>query len=317
MTAEGARAEDSLRDALEGRIEARATRELDPVELAASGIGTREAIAAGLEALVAPDYLTRTPKWICPVATCRRPLADEDRQAQRCPSCDADYRETGDEPVERMVYRIEGELSRDIAWTIVAHGMNTRGPWQEEFSWRLANKVNYSAPVLIHKYGMVRLGVLLMYRHRQLVETFGRQIREAIRFAVWAGRVQRPDVILHSFGTLMFAQLLNDKRFDDLKFGRVILAGSIVPPSYNWAEHLDKKRLDGVLNHCGDKDWVVELAAPFIPGSGPSGRRGLRDTRAFSILAKGYNHSTFFEPAGLRAALRRGGVWDRFLRLPL
>lgn len=298
-------------------IDGRRTRELDPVELLRLGYGTTEDLGRALETLANAGRVQRAEAWICPVERCGRAMSDEERLTGVCPYCETDFRETGDEPFARTVYRVPGELSRDIEWMVVVHGMNTFGPWQEDLSWRLSNKLRYSAPVLIYKYGMVRLSVLLRFRHRQLVHALGRRLRRAAHFAAEFRRKRAPDVILHSFGTLLFARLLEDPQFADLKFGRVILAGSIVRPDHRWAHFVDSGRVEAVLNHCGDRDKIVELADAFIPGSGPSGRRGFLDEAVFSLVAAGYDHSTFFEPQGLDESLAPGGLWDRFLRLPL
>lgn len=304
-------------NALDDLIEGRRTRELDPVELERLGHGTADDLRRALETLADAGRVERAEAWICPAAHCGRAMSDEERLSRVCPYCETDFRETGDEPFARTVYRVPGELSRDIEWMVVIHGMNTFGPWQEDLSWRLSNKLRYSAPVLIYKYGMVRLGVLLRFRHRQLVQALGRKLRRAAHFAAEFRRKRAPDVILHSFGTLLFARLLEDPQFGDLKFGRVILAGSIVRPDHRWARFVDSGRVEAVLNHCGGRDKTVELADAFIPGSGPSGRRGFVDGAVFSLVTPDYDHSTFFEPKGLDESLTPGGLWDRFLRLPL
>jgi len=292
--------------------------ELDPVELAKSGKAgwTLEPLTAALEALVVQGRLARAEKILCPVKDCGRPISSDDVAANHCPQCGTDLRTLDEAPVFRIVFRHAGPLSRDLQWAVVAHGMNTFGPWEEEFSWRLALKLRYSAPVLIYKYGMVRFGVLFRVRHRALVRTFGRRIRQSVASAVGAGRTRAPDVILHSFGTLLFAKLLADPDFRDLRFGRVVLAGSIVRPDHAWAKHIRSGQVEAVLNHCGSKDHIVDLAAFAIPDTGPSGRVGFSDAAVLSVQADGFGHSTFFETHGLDASLAPGGLWDAFLRAP-
>lgn len=304
---------------LKDRIGAGDSPELDPVELAKVGQapGGEAELRVGLESLAEAGAVRRTTKTLCPIATCGAALSADDVAAARCPRCETDYRETGDEPLSRAVYRIAGDLSREIQWAVVAHGMNTRGPWQEELSWRLSNKFRVSAPVLIYKYGFVQLGVLFEFRHRALVRALGKDIRRAVGFAGEFGRRRAPDMILHSFGTLLFARLLEDPDFQDLRFGRVILAGSIVRPDHVLARHLESGRVEAILNHCGSTDRIVDLAAWFIPRSGPSGRVGLRDRASYSIVTPDWGHSTYFEPDGLTEDLRPNGLWDRFLRRPL
>jgi hypothetical protein len=137
---------------------------------------------------------------------------------------------------------------------IVVHGMNTRAPWQEDFSWLVANKLKYAAPVLIHKYGWATIDVLVVRRHRQLARTLGARIRRAVEYARARGLTDAPDVLVHSFGSRLFSLIMNDEAFSDLNFGRVITAGSIIPPDFNWRSLIDEGRVEAVLNHMGGRD---------------------------------------------------------------
>ncbi len=294
--------------------------ELDPVELADNGrpSWTPERLTAALNALMAEGGLTRTEKRLCPVQTCRQPISGEDIAACRCPHCTTDFRTLDHpEPIVRVVYHHAGPLSRELQWAVVIHGMNTVGPWQEEFSWRLALKLRYSAPVLIYKYGNYRFRVLFRSTHRAAMRRLGFRIAASIAIAQASNRQRPPDVILHSFGTLLFAKLLDEPAFQHLRFGRVILAGSIVRPDYTWRRHIDAGQVEAILNHCGSRDWLVNLAAFAIPDAGPSGRVGIADTSVLNVRAEGFNHSTFFENGGLDESMAPGGLWDRFLRIPL
>lgn len=305
---------------LKALIAAGVAPELDPVELAQSGKPgwTTERLIEALEALAVEGALMRAEKRLCPVHTCRQPLSPEDIVALRCPHCTTDFRTLDhSEPVVRTVYQHTGPLSRDLQWAVVIHGMNTFGPWQEEFSWRLALKLRYSAPVLIYKYGRYRVGVLFRFAHRAAMRRLGHRIADSISLAKAANRQRPPDVILHSFATLLFAKLLDEPAYRHLRFGRIILAGSIVRPDYAWCRHIDAGRVEAVLNHCGSKDGIVDLAAFTIPDTGPSGRVGMADAAVLSVLTEGYDHSTFFEDKGLSESLAPDGLWDRFLRVPL
>ncbi len=305
---------------LEAMIADGGVPEFDPVELARIGKPgwTIERLTAALEVLTVKGALTRAEKRLCPVLNCRRPVSKEDVAAHRCPHCTTDFRTLDDpEAVVVTVYRHAGPLSRDLQWAVVIHGMNTLGAWQEEFSWRLALKLRYSAPVLLHKYGLVRFGVLFRFRHRALVQALGARLSKSFAVAAATGRTRLPDIILHSFGTLLFAKLLDDQTVKDLRFGRVILTGSIVRPDYNWRRHVESGRVEAILNHCGSRDHIVDLAAFAIPDAGPSGRVGIADPTVLNVRAEGYGHSTFFEDPSLDDNLRPNGLWDRFLRIPL
>ena len=107
-----------------------------------------------LEEKIESEILQLIEVWLYPMQECKSPINEDALDTKVCPHCSADFREEGVEPIKQTRYRIGGENSKDIYWMIVVHGMNTRGSWQEEISWRLANKFKYSAPVLIYKYGV-------------------------------------------------------------------------------------------------------------------------------------------------------------------
>lgn len=58
------------------------------------------------------------------------------------------------------------------------------------------------------------------------------------------------DIIAHSFGSLLLVKLLDRPESADFKFGRIVVAGSIVKPDYGWKRHIRSGRVEAVLNHC-------------------------------------------------------------------
>lgn len=308
---------DRIVNELGVRLESGRGPSIDPRELADAlgGSHTVDQVvelleAAAKEELVVPVDVTWCPRRL-------HILGDAEIAGRNCPSCNIDFRDTGDEPVRGRVYKIPGQLSRDIDWVIAIHGFNTRGPWQEEFSWRIANMLKYSAPVLIYKYGLVRIGVLFGRRHRTLARQLGARIRAAVEQARASDRGEAPNLIIHSFGSKLFVTLLDLPEFRDLNFGRVIAAGSVIRPDYDWTKRIEEGRLEAILNHCGGKDRAVPFAHFTIPGTGPGGRVGFSDPRAINILDRDYAHSSGLTPEAIRANLGEQGVWDRFLRRPL
>jgi hypothetical protein len=252
----------------------------------------------------------------CPVETCGHILDSSEASTGECSQCGTVFQREGLKPTETVEFRIEGEVSRGVSWLVAVHGFNTVGEWQEEFSWRIAHKYRRRAPVLNYKFGLVRPGVLFRWRHRQLAAQLGKRINAAGAFAAQDGLTDPPDLILHSFGTLLFVTMLAMKEFNDLRFGRVILSGSIVRPDFDWRQYLDTGRIDAILNHCGQQDWPVQIAILPIPESGPSGHSGFNDAAVLNVLSQGYGHGTFWEQPALKVNLARGGLWDRFLRYP-
>src|SRR5690606_31671650 len=119
------------------------------------------------------------------------------------------------------------------------------------------------------------------------------------RRAKESGIGEPPDIVAHSFGTLLFAIMLDQPEAKDLRFGRVILAGSIVRPDHDWQRHVDSGRVEAILCHRGARDSVVDVAQFFIPSSGPSGRVGFADPAVTNIEDVAFGHGTAFEPASM------------------
>lgn len=289
---------------------------VDPQLLALeTGADENEAIEL-LDLLAGVAALKRRVVLRCPVETCGHILDSSEVSAGECSQCGTVFQREGFKPTETVEFRIEGEVSRGVSWLVAVHGFNTVGEWQEEFSWRVAHKYRRRAPVLNYKFGLVRPGVLFRWRHRQLAAQLGRRIIAATSFAAEERLTDPPDLVLHSFGTLLFVTMLAMKEFDELRFGRVILSGSIVRPDFDWRPYLEAGRMDAVLNHCGQRDWPVQIAILPIPESGPSGHAGFNDPTVLNVLSRDYGHGTFWEQPALKVNLSRGGLWDRFLRYP-
>jgi hypothetical protein len=310
---------DRAVDALVALLSSGEAPEIDPVlfgaKLADAGIdvGAKSLLNAASEA----GLVVRISTWRCPEPGCSR-IIDSDAIANRhCPYCGTDFRETGDDPVEAVIYRGPTAISRSVPWLIAIHGFNTRGPWQEDFSWRIANRFKYHAPVLIYKYGLVRFGVLFRWRHRMLARHLGQQIRKAIANARENQIEEPPDIIIHSFGSQLFRLVLDVPDCSDLRFGRVIAVGSVIRPDFDWSSYIRDGRIEAVLDQCGGSDWAVSFAQFTIPGTGPGGRHGFMDPAVINLRNGRYGHSTAFTEAEIARNLARGGSWDRFLREPL
>jgi hypothetical protein len=305
-------------DLLLDRIHSGRSPELNAPLLNAQLANTEAAGRASelLDAAAAAGVVERIAAVRCPVPTCKRILSPETRAVLQCPYCGTDLRELGEDPVETVVYRASGLVSRDIPWFIAIHGMNTRGEWQEEFSWRIANMLRYHAPVFIYKYGLIRFSVLVRWRHRALARQLGQRIRAAAAHARAHQIIEPPDVLIHSFGSQLFRLVLEMDEFADLRFGRVIAAGSIIRPDFDWSGPIEQGRIEAVLCHCAGKDKAVPLAQIFIPGTGPGGKHGFPDQSAINVLSPNYGHSDVFRKDVLASNLDPAGLWRRFLVQP-
>lgn len=292
--------------------------EFEPASFAeASGTGWPDAeLQSFLDELVESGQIRRADAELCPNRSCLLPLDIGMVANAECPFCHFAFGKADEVPLRSERYQIIGGASRDLRWMIVVHGMNTRGAWQEDLSWLIANKLKYSAPVLIHKYGWATVDVLWAPFHRKLAKNLGHKIRRASDYARARGLVAAPDVLVHSFGTRLFSLVLHDDEFADLRFGRVITAGSIIRPDFAWSSLIETEKIEGILNHMGGKDKPVLAAEFLIPGTGPSGRAGFDDPAAHNHLTPQFGHSGCLSEEGLGAALSRGGLWDRFFTQP-
>lgn len=303
---------------IEARRQAGDGLEFEPAVLAAAtgSVWPDPALTSFLDELVASHSMQRIDARLCPNPACRLPLDSGMVASGECPTCHLAFGEAGEEPVPSTRYRIVGEAGRDVRWMIIIHGMNTRGAWQEDLSWLIANKLKYAAPVLIHKYGWVTIDVLLKPLHHKLAKTLGEKIRRAADYADARGLTAAPDIVAHSFGSRLFSLVLQDKEFADLQFGRVITVGSIIRPDFAWSPLIDAGRVEAVLNHMGGKDVPVLAAQFVIPGTGPSGRAGFLDSAVLNQYTAAFGHSDCLGEKHLREALAKGGLWDRFLTQP-
>lgn len=272
------------------------------------------AVEVLFDELVQSGTLTVKDQLFC--ADCKRPIKEAEIVNGRCPECDFDFDESGEHPIRERIYQSTGALSREIPWLILIHGFNTYGEWQEEFNWLLGTRFKHRVPVLIHKFSYLRLGVLNRRKHQKLVAQLDQHIRSAIAHARNRGIKDPPDIIAHSFGSLLFAKLLARPDSQDLNFGRVVLAGAVVRPDFDWTAYKANGRVETVLNHCGAKDQVVGWAQYTIPDSGPSGNIGCVDQAVFNLRGPEIDHGTNFEPEIVIQNLAFDGPWDKFLRLP-
>ncbi|WP_416370039.1 hypothetical protein [Tritonibacter mobilis] len=317
------RHDENLVELVQSKLAANSSTVLDPrliTKEASYQVSTEEVITL-LDELLTGEVIFSKDVQVCASEPCiatggSTPLTDAELEASRCYVCDQDFVDAG-EPLVQRHYLTRSPTSRDIRWMIVVHGFNTRGPWQEELSWSISNKLAYAAPVLIYKYGFERLGIFFRFRHKKLVKRLGSEISAAIENSNSSGRTEPPDVIVHSFGSLLFSKLLLSEDFLNLKFGRVICVGSVISPQFNWTKQISGGRVEAVLCHSGGKDLPVRIAQFAIPDSGPAGYLGFNSPSVKNVHNELFSHSSALEPKNIRTQLKRGGLWDRFLTSPL
>jgi hypothetical protein len=265
-------------------------------EFTSDALPLPESAAVALLDRIAEDgWLKKIERLYCP--NCDFQLTDQEAAQTVCPNCNEAYNQH-DNVIVKTIYIRQLAPTRVVDWVIAIHGMNTRGEWQEIFSWHLATTWGRSVPVAIYKYGFVIAGVLLAWRRKKLVRQLRSKLAALHAEAFAQGFIGKPDVIAHSFGTWLFGHLLKSelKRQpqERLHFGRIILTGCILRPDFDWKRIRDAGLVENVLNHYGTNDIIVPLAHFTIIDSGPSGRRGFDSDQVLNIRAEDCGHSDLF-----------------------
>jgi hypothetical protein len=187
---------------------------------------------------------------------------------------------------------------------ITLHGIRTRGAWQKALDPELA-KWDFVPYPLDYGYFSAPAMVSPLARKKRL--NWFRQ--EYDRIVASAG-VARPSIICHSFGTYMTAHVL--RSYDEVKFDRIILAGSIIDPAYAWQPVFDRDQALWIHNEYASDDIWPKIAG-HVPlwDAGPSGRTGF-----------GFQHERFSEHSSPRghdvaAYATHFETWIRILRRPI
>ncbi len=84
-----------------------------------------------------------------------------------------------------------------------------------------------------------------------------------------------PHIIAHSLGSFLLGSVL--KRFSDIKVGRIIFAGSVLPSNFAWVGI--RSRFTDIRNEMATDDWVPDVAewlSRFIRDLGCSGAQGFQ-----------------------------------------
>lgn len=182
-----------------------------------------------------------------------------------------------------------GEKPSDWPVVITIHGIRTTGDWQREFTDVLTQHGFRHIPL---GFGFFKAVSLLMpWSRARKVEWFRRIYSD--KFAT-AERL--PSVVAHSFGSYIVTKAM--LKYDDIRFEKMILCGSIVSRKYPWSKMLlERGQAKSVLNEAGGRDmWagIVEWVVPDAGSSGVSGFEDLADGRLTQIIHERHEHSDYF-----------------------
>jgi pimeloyl-ACP methyl ester carboxylesterase len=168
------------------------------------------------------------------------------------------------------------------------HGIRTRGVWQKDLAPKLAR--NGFVPYALDYGEFSALKLLLGSARASKLEW----LRTEYERVTAEAQVTRPSIIAHSFGTYLVADLL--RKYPELVFDKIILAGSIVDCSFDWGSLIDTGQVNLVRNDYGSLDRWPRIAGWCIPRSGASGTRGFTTAHPALIQKQfpHHGHSDYF-----------------------
>ena len=156
---------------------------------------------------------------------------------------------------------------------ISVHGIRTHGAWQKTFAEVISGSPMKVASYDYGKYGLPRF--LTPGFNRRKIDEFYKWYSETIKACTGVDLRRydrRPCLAAHSFGTWITCNAM--LKYDDIRFDKVILSGSILPRDFNWAKLFARDQVALVRNESGHKDPWPSWAGRLIPRAGPSGSTG-------------------------------------------
>ena len=158
---------------------------------------------------------------------------------------------------------------------ISVHGIRTRGVWQKEFAAVMSGTPTKTESFDYGTYGLLRF--LTPGVKDQKINEFYAWYSEKVQSnpRVKLDRYdRRPSVVAHSLGSWIVAHAM--LRFDDIRFDKIIMAGSILKTDFDWATLFARGQVSQVVNECGKRDPWPKFSSLFVAKTGTAGRDGFR-----------------------------------------
>lgn len=193
---------------------------------------------------------------------------------------------------------------------ILIHGIRTEAKWQKDLGDALG-KDGFRHDT--HDYGRFRLHRFLWPPSRaKRIEAFYdwySGIRQLYRAAQPKKSDYRPNVVAHSLGTYIVGYGM--KKFPDLRFGRIVFCGSILPRDFDWVELFGRGQVVEVLNDYGVQDVWAHIVQRVVRDTGSAGSDGFAISSPLIRQRRfeHFKHSDYFRPGHY-------GQWIEFLREP-
>jgi pimeloyl-ACP methyl ester carboxylesterase len=187
---------------------------------------------------------------------------------------------------------------KDIV-VFVLHGIRaSNAGWVEQVRSRILDRAP-SAEVVTASYGYFSaLNFALWFLRRRNISWFQDM------YSYYLARYPRADFhfIGHSNGTYILGQSL--AAVPDIRFNRVVLAGSVLPREYDWNSRFDRQQVRALRNDRASRDVPVAILCSGLRGLcardiGTGGFDGFDDARAEEVFYYRGGHSEALQETNL------------------
>jgi hypothetical protein len=172
------------------------------------------------------------------------------------------------------------------------HGIRTDGRWQKLFAAALSGSPAKSEPFDYGRYGLLKF--LTPPFNNQMIDRFYHWYASTIKScsSVDLNRYdRRPSVVAHSLGSWIIGNAM--LKFEDVRFDKLILAGSILPRDFDWGRLFARDQVASVRNECGQKDPWPAWAGRLVARAGTGGASGFDwfGTAVQNVTCDWFGHS--------------------------
>lgn len=172
------------------------------------------------------------------------------------------------------------------------HGIRTRGAWQKTFAAVVSGIGSQGESFDYGRYGLFKF-IVPPFNERMVDKFHDWYVAtvKACREVDIKRYDQRPSAVAHSLGSWILGRAL--LKYEDVRFDRVILAGSILPRDFDWATVFSRDQVAAVRNECGQKDPWPTWAGRFVARTGTAGVKGFEwfGPNVENVLCEWFGHS--------------------------
>lgn len=152
---------------------------------------------------------------------------------------------------------------------ITIHGIRKDIDWDKDFK-GLSIWQNSGVEILNFEYGFFSIWKFLWpFSRKRVYREFQKFYSHHI-----STNEPPPSLICHSFGTKIFFYTI--KKYQVIKFDKVILCGSILNTKTRFDDYFEKKQISKLINDFGCEDGVVKFSHLVMKDCGKSGQKGFK-----------------------------------------